>query len=276
MVQRGPRIQSSRNEWVFEWLLLWQACCDRITHSVEQIGPWVLAGPRGLSIAPRLRLSERWAALSMAVPWQTLSDSVTLCPNANAGMLLTHTHTYMNTSLGVCILSELISNAGVCCAIVSKRETERTWNRKRREGTYDSFDHRSGMAKYFYTAAYSLELIILPNPSLQLKGLPLKISPGHQNTHHCDSFLHQDFLMEKEKHTSTVIVSVNKNPFSPGFTLSWQCATQVFLTWKSSSWGKNTGVQWCPERHVSAIVMAWILHCSPAAPHSMLFDDVTG
>lgn len=82
------RNQNSRNEWVFEWLLLWQACCDRITHSVEQIGPWVLAGPRGLSIAPRLGLSQRWAAHSMAVPWQTLSDSVTL-PVWMQGVLLT-------------------------------------------------------------------------------------------------------------------------------------------------------------------------------------------
>lgn len=76
IVLRGPRIQNSRNEWVFEWLLLWQACCDRITHSVEQIGPWVLAGPRGLSTAPRLRLSQRWAAHSMAIAWQALTVSL--------------------------------------------------------------------------------------------------------------------------------------------------------------------------------------------------------
>lgn len=77
IVLGGPGIQkNSRNEWVFEWLLLWQACCDRITHSVEQIGPWVPAGPRGLSTAPRLRLSQRRAAHSMAVAWQTLTVSV--------------------------------------------------------------------------------------------------------------------------------------------------------------------------------------------------------
>lgn len=35
-------------------------------------------------------------------------------------------------------------------------------------------------------------------------------------------------------------------------------------------------VHWCLKRHVAGVVMAWILHCSQAAAHSTLFDDVTG
>lgn len=101
----GLRILNSWNEWVFEWLLLWQACCDRITHSVEQIGPWVPAGPRGLSIAPRLRLSQRWAAHSKAVPRK--KNTLWHCKTAymDASILLS-----VRTEIQTCAMLESIYN----------------------------------------------------------------------------------------------------------------------------------------------------------------------
>lgn len=84
-----PERPDSKNEWVFEWLLLWQACCDRITHSVEQIGPWVPDGPRGLSTAPRLRLFTEMG-FSQCVCTLTNTDCVCNGPNVNAAILLAH------------------------------------------------------------------------------------------------------------------------------------------------------------------------------------------
>lgn len=84
-----PERPDSKNEWVFEWLLLWQACCDRITHSVEQIGPWVPDGPRGLSTAPRLRLFTEMG-FSQCVCTLTNTDCVCNGPNVNSAKLLAH------------------------------------------------------------------------------------------------------------------------------------------------------------------------------------------
>ena len=92
----------SRKEWVFEWLLLWQACCDGITHSAEQIGPWVPSWSQGFVYSPgaggpRDGLLPAWVYPDKCSAWLRNALPPALMQRTWLPRSRAHTHTHTHT-----------------------------------------------------------------------------------------------------------------------------------------------------------------------------------
>lgn len=89
----------------------------------------------------------------------------------------------------------------------------------------------------------------------------------------CSALQMQTILVYFQTVQKTVFLGQNQNPNSPGLP----CCSGMLENAPAGVKAVALSVaHWCLTRHVAGVVMARILHCSPAAPHSTLFDDVTG